>query len=236
MSPELHTPPLPVTHVWVGYHWQNNGLPPAYAVVTNTCTTSCRTPTLEFSRLRASKATFDAKVTPLAQPTSKNGRVAIRLQRFVGRQLRIETTATAIYSTYANQQLRMRNQLQLTEAWCRGCGQSQPHFASTLPAQLTSIQGRHDACFFVFLLASLRRVMRGAFADAFPAISGTHHAPVIAFGVPSWLLAPVVTGWMKAFVVGAFFASFIFILCLSQAMPVSHLPASLANSLDYARR
>jgi len=30
--------------------------------------------TLEITRLRASKATFDAKMTPLAQPTSKNGR------------------------------------------------------------------------------------------------------------------------------------------------------------------
>ena len=26
LSPELHTPPLPATHVWVGYRWQNNGL------------------------------------------------------------------------------------------------------------------------------------------------------------------------------------------------------------------
>jgi hypothetical protein len=26
LSPELRTPPLPATHVWVGYGWQNNQL------------------------------------------------------------------------------------------------------------------------------------------------------------------------------------------------------------------
>ena len=26
LSPELRTPPLPATHVWVGYGWQNNRL------------------------------------------------------------------------------------------------------------------------------------------------------------------------------------------------------------------
>jgi hypothetical protein len=34
-----------------------------------------------FTRLRASKATFDAKATLQAQPTSKNGSVAIRVQK-----------------------------------------------------------------------------------------------------------------------------------------------------------
>ena len=49
--PSLHTPPLPATHVWVGYHWQYNRLPPDFSVVTNTCTTSCRTLTVGFTRL-----------------------------------------------------------------------------------------------------------------------------------------------------------------------------------------
>jgi hypothetical protein len=36
-------------------------------------------------RLRTSETTLKAKVTPQAQPISKNGRVAIRLHFFVGR-------------------------------------------------------------------------------------------------------------------------------------------------------
>ena len=43
-------------------------------------------PTLEFSRLRVSKTAFKAKVRPQPQPITKNGRVAIRLQRFVGQR------------------------------------------------------------------------------------------------------------------------------------------------------
>lgn len=44
--------------------------------------------------------------------------------------------------------------------------------------------------------------MRGAFAGAFPAKSGTHDAPVRAFGLPSQPLSLIATSWMKAFVVG----------------------------------
>jgi hypothetical protein len=51
-----------------------------------------------------------------------------------------------------------------------------------------------------YLSTSLRRVMRGAFANALPAKSGTHDVPVIAVGLPSRLRSPVVTDEMKAFI------------------------------------
>src|SRR5574341_745769 len=43
LSQQLHTPPLPVTHVLVGYWWQNTRLCPVCTVITATQTTSCRT-------------------------------------------------------------------------------------------------------------------------------------------------------------------------------------------------
>jgi len=42
LSQELRTPPLPATHVLVGYRWQNNGWRPSSEVATATYTTSCR--------------------------------------------------------------------------------------------------------------------------------------------------------------------------------------------------
>ena len=60
------------------------------------------------------------------------------------------------------------------EARRRGRWQSRPHSDSTLSAQ-------HDALLFVFLVASLRCVMRGAFAGA--AKNETHVKPAIMNGI-----------------------------------------------------
>ena len=43
LSQQLHTPPLPVTHVLGGYWWQNTRLCPVCTVITATHRTSCRT-------------------------------------------------------------------------------------------------------------------------------------------------------------------------------------------------
>ena len=59
LSQQLRTPPLPVTHVLVGYWWQNTRLCPVYTVITATQTTSCRT-----SRILATPT--------IAKPTSFN--------------------------------------------------------------------------------------------------------------------------------------------------------------------
>jgi hypothetical protein len=79
LSPELHTPPLPATHVRIGYWWQNTRWHPVFTVATATYATFV-SHTLELSRLRASKDTYKVKVPPQAQPICKNGRVAIRLE------------------------------------------------------------------------------------------------------------------------------------------------------------
>jgi len=107
VSPELHTPPLPVTHVWVGYHWQNNGLPPAYAVVTNTCTTSCRTLTIKLtSHDQTSSNAIEKYKTLLAVPSrKKRPLVVVRCSALLGKSVHhgnlvsIQMTPTQISST-----------------------------------------------------------------------------------------------------------------------------------------
>ena len=44
LSRQLHTSPLPATHVSVGYCWRNNRFPPLITGETITYATSCRTP------------------------------------------------------------------------------------------------------------------------------------------------------------------------------------------------
>jgi hypothetical protein len=172
-----------MTHAAVGYRWQNSGLHPELCpAVTNIYTTSCRTLTTELRRCRASKVTYKPKPTPLAQTVSKIAAVGSRLERIVGRQRRIEdnpdcTTDPAIPSTYVNKQDRNGKPASINGARCRGRGLRQIQFAQPSPANLPSIKERHGALFPLFLLPSFRRVMRGAFADAFPAKSGTHDAP-----------------------------------------------------------
>ena len=87
LSQQLHTPPLPVTHVLVGYWWQNTRLCPVCTVITATQTTSCRTkpllgagvgraPRLDAPLVSPHDHTPDHALTPVVRPHTGQRRLS----------------------------------------------------------------------------------------------------------------------------------------------------------------
>jgi hypothetical protein len=71
----------------------------------------------------------------------------------------------------------MENPLRLTRHGAATVGTDRFKWLNLRQQNSPSTKERHGALLLVFNLPSRRCVMRGAFADAFPTMSGTHDAP-----------------------------------------------------------